>query len=219
MRLRWTRWCVVLGASALAACARDQTTAPLDTARYSISGHVRVSGSVVDEGGVFQATRVLGDADSVEVELLNGDQVVARTTTVDGVYRFSGLRPGGYVARSRVVGDIGDQTGPMVIAVADIASADTIRLVSRGDLRPVANPFVDSTQVFFTISDTMWADVRIRHAAGHTVQTLLSVELLPAQHRIIWHGRNQQGQVMPPGLYWVTFAADLDYRAQLLFKE
>lgn len=219
MRIRWTRGCVVLAVSMLAACARDQPTAPLDDTRYTITGHLRLSGAVVDGNGIFQGTRVLGDADGVAVELLNGGQVVARTTTVDGVYRFSGLRAGGYVARSRVVGDIGDQTAPLVIAVADVASADTLRLGSRGDLRPVPNPFVDTTQVFFIVSDTVYADVHIRDMAGREVRRLLEVELLPAQHRIIWSGRNQQGQLMPPGLYWVTFASALDWRAQLLFKE
>lgn len=220
MRIRWTRWCVVLGVPALAACARNEPTAPIDdTARYSITGHLRISGSLVDAHGVYQGTRVLGDPDGVEVELLNGGQVVDRTTTVDGVYRFSGLRPGGYVARSWVVGDIGDQTRPLVIAVADITSADTLRLGARGDFRPVPNPFVDTTQVFFPVRDTMVVDIRIRDVAGHPVKTLLSLEVLPAEHGVFWNGRNTQGQVMPPGLYWITFAAGLDYRAQLLFKE
>jgi hypothetical protein len=219
MKSGWTRWCMVLGISALAACAREQPTAPLDDSlRYSITGHLRLAGSLGDGNGVFLGTRVLGDADGVGVELLNGTEVVARTTTVAGVYRFSGLPPGGYVARSWVVGDIGDQTRPLVIAVADVASADTLRLGSRGDLRPAPNPFADTAQVFFVLSDTVWVDMRIRDMAGNQIKDLLATELLPAQHRVLWNGRDQQGRVMPAGMYWVTYTSDLDYRAQLLFK-
>lgn len=220
MKIPWTRGCMALGLVTLIACARERPTAPPDESpRYSITGHLRLSGSLVDGNGVFLGTRVLGDADGVGVELLNGDVVVGRTTTVNGVYRFTGLRPGGYVARSRVVGDIGDQTRQLVIAVADVVSADTLRLGSRGDLRPVPNPFPDTTQVFFLVSDTTWVEMRILDATGRELRNLLTLHLLPGQHGIFWNGRNQQGRVMPAGLYWVTYASDLEYRAQLLFKE
>lgn len=216
MRIPWTRWCMVLGISALAACSRDQPTAPR---LYSITGHLRLTGSLVDSNGVFVGHRVLGDADGVAVELLHGSEVVGRTTTVDGLYRFSGLRPGGYVARSRVIGDIGDQTSPLVIAVADVVSADTLRLGSRGDLRPVPNPFVDTTRVYFLAPDTMWVDMSILDVGGNAIMSLLALEVLPAEHAISWNGRDQRGRPVAPSLYWVTYVAGLDVRAQLLFKE
>lgn len=216
MRLLRTRWCIVLGISALAACSRDQPSAPQ---LHSISGHLRLTGYLVDANGAYAGTRVVGNADGVPVELLHGSEVVGRTTTVGGTYHFSGLRPGDYVARSRVVGDIGDQTTRMVIAVSDVSAADTLRLVSRGDLLPVPNPFVDTTQVYFLVSDTMWVDVRVLDVGGHIVQNLLTLEVLPAYHAVFWNGRDQGGRPVTDPLFWVTYVAGSDVRAHLLFKQ
>jgi len=216
MRFQPTRWCIVLSISALAACSRDPPSAPQ---LYSITGHLRLTGFLVNTDGGFAGTRVLGDADGVAVELLHGREVVGRTTTVDGVYRFSGLRPGDYVARSRVIGDIGDQTVPLVIAVSDVSSADTLRLVSRGDLHPVPNPLVDTTQVYFNVPDTMWVDMKIVDVGGNAVQSLLSLEVMPGDQAVFWNGRDQMGRRATGPLYWVTYAAGPDVRAHLLFKQ
>src|SRR5262245_35517970 len=81
----------------VAACSRDQPTAPRV---HSLSGHVKLTGFLVSPSGFFVGTRVLGDADGVAVELQRGTEVVARTVTVAGVYRFAGLAPGAYVART-----------------------------------------------------------------------------------------------------------------------
>jgi hypothetical protein len=207
---------MVLGITALAACSRDQPSAPQ---LHSITGHLRLTGYLVDVNGKFAGTRVLGDADGVPVELLHGSEVVGRTTTVDGIYRFSGLGPGDYVARSRVIGDIGDQTTQMVIAVSDVSAADTLRLVSRGDLIPVPNPFVDTAQVYFGVPDTMWVDVDILDVGGDAIKSLLALEVLPERHAVFWNGRDQGGRPVPGSLFWVTFVAGDDVRAQLLFRQ
>lgn len=216
MRFRPTRWCLMLGLSALAACSRDQPTVPQ---LYSLSGHLKLTGYLVDPDGAYAGTRVLGDADGVTVELLHGSEVVARTTTVDGVYRFSRLRAGDYKARSRVVGDIGDVTNQMVIAHADVFCADTLRLVSRGDLLPVPNPFVDTTQIYFVVPDTMWVDVNILDVGGNLVKNLLALEVMPLRHAVFWYGRDQRGRPVPGSLFWVTYVSGHDVRAHLLFRQ
>lgn len=216
MRLPWVRGGMVLGIAALAACSNDPPTAP---DLHTITGRLKLTGNLVDREGAYAGTKVVGDADGVPVELLHGSAVVARTTTSAGVYRFSGLRPGDYVARSIVVGDIGDQTTPMVIAVSDVTAADTLRLASRGDLTPVPNPLVDTTQVYFVVPDTLSVDVRVLDVGYRAIKDLLNLEVLPARHAVIWNGRDQGGHPMPAGLYWVTYVAGTDVRAHLLFKQ
>ena len=61
MRHPWTRWCMVLGLATLAACARDQPSKPQRL--YSITGHVRLTGFLVDPDGAYAGTRMVGDAD------------------------------------------------------------------------------------------------------------------------------------------------------------
>src|SRR5512145_620368 len=98
MRSSWKCMCVALGCVALAACS-EEPTAP---SSHSLTGKVRLTGYLVNEDGTHGGTRVVDNASGVPVELLHGDKVVGRTTTVDGTYRFSGLAPGDYVARSRI---------------------------------------------------------------------------------------------------------------------
>jgi hypothetical protein len=220
MSLRWTRLCVGLTLLALPACAkRESPAAP--TRLYSITGRVQLSGPVVDTSGVFLGTRVVGDADGVSVDLLHGTQVVGTTTTVDGIYRFTGLRPGDYVARTRVGAVLEDETNPLVIAVIDLTAADTLRLVSHGDLRPVPNPFVDTTQVYFHVADSTFTDIDIYDVSGRPVRNLLSLDVHPppSDQAVYWYGRDIAGHPVTGSLFWVIFVAGPDVRAALLFKD
>lgn len=220
MSLRRAGACAVLGLLALAGCARRSdpvSPQPL----YSITGHVRLTGSLVDAAGVFAGTRVVGDADGVTVELLHGTQVVATTTTVGGVYRFTGLRPGDYVARTSLGGVLEDETNPLIIAVIDITARDTLRLASRGDLRPVPNPFRDTTQVYFHVSDSTFASIDVYDVSGRLVKNLLALDVHPPppDQAVFWYGRDVAGHPVSGSLFWVTYVAGADVRAQLLFKE
>jgi len=209
---------MALGFCVLTACSRDQPSAPRP---YSITGHLHLTGYLVDENGQFAGTRVMGDADGIPVELLHGSELVARTTTVGGIYRFSGLAPGGYVARSRVIGDLYDETNPMTIAISDVEAADTLRLVSRGDLYSYPNPFADGNtmRVSFSVPDTEWVTVRILDLAGNPVSTLLNLLAIPARHTVFWNCKDQRGQPVTGSLFWVTYVSDLEIRAHLLFRE
>jgi hypothetical protein len=220
-RRRWEplvkspRWIVPLCAAALAACAREPPAAPPPT--YTITGQLLLTGSVVDSDARYQGIRVLRP-DGIPVELLHGSQVVARTTTVGGGYRFAGLRPGDYVARSLVINGVGDRTRPLVIAVQDIEAADTLRVVSRGDLFPVPNPMVDTTQVFFSVPDTMVVDVNVQDVWGRRVKNLLTLEVTTRRQGVFWNGLDTQGRPATDSLYWVTLVTAYDTRVHLLFK-
>jgi hypothetical protein len=209
-------WCMVpLSALVIPACSRDQPTAPR---LHALSGHVRLTGYLVDAEGRFAGTRVVGDADGVAVELVYGDQVIARTLSAHGAYRFTGLGPGGYFARARVIGSIGDRTRVVTIAGADITAGDTLRIASLGDIYPVPNPSALSTDFYFVLRDTEYVDVRVIDVAGNLVRSLHADEMWPGQRVVTWGGIDQRGRPAPPGLYWVTLVAGDDYRAQLLFR-
>jgi hypothetical protein len=217
MKVPWTRWCIALSACLLSDCSNDPSTAPRP---YSITGHLHLTGYLVDRNGQFAGTRVMGDADGIPVELLHGSDVVGRTTTVGGIYRFTGLAPGGYVARSRVVGDLYDETNAMTIAVSDVEAADTLRLVSRGDLYSYPNPFADgdTMRISFSVPDTEWVTIRILDLGGNPVRTLLNLLLIPARHSVYWNCRDLSGLPLTGSLFWVTYTSDLEIRAHLLFR-
>jgi hypothetical protein len=199
----------------LPSCSRDQPAAPT---LHSLSGHVRLTGFLVDAGGTFAGTRVVGDADGVRVDLLYGNRVVGSTLTKGGVYRFTGLGPGGYVARTRVVGDVGDDTEILTIANADVSANDTLRVVSVGDIYPVPNPVGSSTGLYFVLPDTEVVAVRILDPAGNVVRNLRVGQMAAGLNLLIWDVNDIAGHPVTGSLYWATLVAGTDVRAQLLFR-
>lgn len=198
----------------LPACS-PEPTAPLF---FKVTGRVTLTGFLTDEQARFAGTRVVGDPDGVLVELVFGDRVAARTTTVDGVYTFTGIRPGGYLVQAPVIGTVGDVTRPVTVASTDLAVADTLRLVSRGDLYPVPNPSPDTTRVYFQVTGSVPVTVRIMDLAGNPVRQLVNAEIEPGLRLAHWDGRDEHGVPATAPIYWVTFASGSDYRAQLLFR-
>lgn len=120
-----------------------------------------------------------------------------------------------------MIGDIYDETNPMTIAVSDVEVADTLRLVSRGDLYSYPNPFADgdTMRVSFSVPDTEWVTVSILDLGGNPVRTLLSLRVIPARHTVIWTGKDQRGRAVTGSLLWVTYVSDLEVRAHLLFRQ
>lgn len=201
----------------LAACGRKPPTQALPGA-YTLSGHVVLKGFLVAPDGTFAGTRVLGDVDGVPVELVAGTRVVDSTVTSGGVYTFTGVRPGGYIVRSLVFDTVGDQTDALNIVDHDLASADTLRLYSFGDLAPVPNPLPAETIIFFSLADTQHVDVRVVDLAGRPVRTILDEQRPPGPNSTIWDGRYPDHTVADDSLYWLTFASGFERRLQLLFR-
>jgi hypothetical protein len=209
---------LAFAAVALAACARDEPAAP---GLYSLTGHVVLTGHLVNHLGQPAGTRVVGDADGVTVELLYGSAVVARATTVDGAYQFSAIGPGAYVVRSRLIAGVEDQTLPLTVTAGNLVAGDTLRLAPRGDLFPWPNPLAAiGTTVYFELPDTQHVEVRVLDLSGQTLRVLLDAELPLGLNGISWDGRDAGGLLAPPGQYWVTLVTPgEDPRAQLLFTK
>ena len=143
---------------------------------------------------------------------------MARTTTLEGIYQFSGLAAGAYVTRSIVNGPIGDKTVPLTIVDSDISVGDTLQLVSAGDLYPVPNPVGAETTVYFVLPDTEQVDIEIMSMAGDTVKTLLHATRPAGLNQVRWDGTDRNRLPSTAPLVWITFTTPPDYRAQLLFR-
>ncbi len=208
---------LLVGALSLAGCSsRDD---PVRPSVHALSGSVVLIGYVTAADGTFLGTRVVADADGVPVALLGATQVVARTTTVRGKYRFEGLRPGTYVARSDIFGPVLDQTTVLTIATYDVVSADTLRLASAGDIFPTPNPLGATGSTYhYEVPDSELVRVRIRDVKGDHVRFLANGWMPAGSITSFWSGRDSLGQVVPGTLFWVTFESGPDQRAQLVFR-
>jgi hypothetical protein len=205
-------WCVVLPAVVLVGACEREPTAP---GFYTLSGHVKLTGYLVTPGGDFAGTKVVGDADGVPVDLLFGKQIVARAKTVDGVYTFHGIAPGGYIART-TMGPLEDETLPLTITHSDLAAGDTLRLVAQGDLLIVPNPFRSHTTIYFYLDDTTRVNLQVTDLSGNPVRQVVDNFTYypdygpdygpPFTSRIAgWDGRDQNGRLVTGSMYWLKF--------------
>jgi len=204
MTLARMSWCAaLLGVLLVGACSK-----PTGPGVHTVTGHVTLIGYLVDDSSKFAGTRVVGDADDVPVELVYGDRVVARTLTVNGAYRFTGIGPGGYRART-AAGPLLDETNTLTIADDDIMAADTLRLVAAGNLFPVPNPMQSDMRVVFYLSDTARVDIRVADLAGLAVRHIVADStILPGTKVAGWDGNDDSGHRVSAGMYWLIFHAE-----------
>jgi hypothetical protein len=203
--------------AALSGCGRDSPTQPKGP--FAITGEVQLTGFLVGADGKFAGTRVVNDADSVQVELRLGATTLGRATTAGGGYRFTGLQPGAYqVVLSTVLGDVVDTTPDLTIVDRDLHAGHTLALKSFGDLYPVPNPSPDAVVVYFEVPDSADTRVRIMDLHGNQVLDLFAARVQGLQ-QVLWTGRDDTNQLVTERMYWITYEAGNDKRAQLLFRD
>ena len=63
------------------------------------------------------------------------------------------------------------------------------------------NPFNPSTTIEFILPETGFVDLVIYNIAGQKVRTLLSGQMIPGVHDIVWNGRDESGRAVSSGVY------------------
>ncbi|WP_457565839.1 FlgD immunoglobulin-like domain containing protein [Caldithrix abyssi] len=63
------------------------------------------------------------------------------------------------------------------------------------------NPFNPQTTIEFSLPQHERVRLEIYNILGQVVRTLVNDELSAGNHRFVWDGRNEQGQVAPSGIY------------------
>jgi hypothetical protein len=69
------------------------------------------------------------------------------------------------------------------------------------------NPSNPVTTISFSLKDRCAVTLRIFDVSGHIVRTLVSEELDPDVHRVIWDGRDQRGTRVSSGIYFYRLEA------------
>jgi hypothetical protein len=82
------------------------------------------------------------------------------------------------------------------------------------------NPFNPETNISFSIGKDAHVTLTIYNIKGEKVKTLIDEQLTASDHSIVWDGTNEQGGVMPSGVYFYRMDAS-DYtsvKKMLLLK-
>jgi hypothetical protein len=68
---------------------------------------------------------------------------------------------------------------------------------------PTPNPLSLSTTISFSVQDLGAVDLGVFNVLGQRVRTLYAGDLVPGEHTRIWDGRDDRGEELPPGIYFV----------------
>jgi len=196
-----------------AACAKDDITNP---GTYTLTGRVRLVGALRNGAGDSTDVQRVENADSVRVYLYQGSTRKDSTGTTSGEYRFGGLSSGAYSVVTVLWGEIGD-TVSIASVTADMA-ADTLVLQSSPTLIGYPNPFQDATAVRFPMPSSSAVEMIARKPSGLTVRSLVQSNLPAGYHQVTWDARDDSGNLVSAGPYWILYRAASDYRCRLMVK-
>jgi len=125
-----------------AACDKDSITKP---DAYTLTGRVRLVGTLRTDTGDSIGVQLVENADSVRVYLYQGSARKDSTRTTSGGYRFGGLSGGPYSVVTVLWGEIGD-TVSIASVTADVV-ADTLVIPSSPTMIGYPNPCLGATVV------------------------------------------------------------------------
>jgi hypothetical protein len=107
-----------------------------------------------------------------------------------------------YSYRLVAIGRTGDRWifGPILVTAGSAAPAFSLRPGH-------PNPFSASTRLQFSLPERVSVTLSIFDAGGRRVRTVDLGERPAGVHSVTWNGRNQSGQPVPAGVYFVSLRA------------
>lgn len=98
-------------------------------------------------------------------------------------------------------------------SLANLGSATNINEeapvgVRHGLQQNYPNPFDQNTTLPYDVAEASYVDLAVYDILGRRVRTLVAGHELPGQHTIAWHGENDAGQPMAPGMYFARLISE-----------
>jgi hypothetical protein len=81
------------------------------------------------------------------------------------------------------------------------------------------NPFNFETIFEFSVSRQAVIEIKVFDILGKEVKILPNTEYAPGQHKVHWNGKNEIGEAVPNGIYFVRMRAITSTGAQVLFEQ
>jgi len=83
---------------------------------------------------------------------------------------------------------------------------------------PAPNPSRGQARVMLDLPRAARVDVAVFDAAGRRVITLLTGEIAPGRHSLIWDGIDARGRRVNSGVYWMRASTDGAQATQRLVR-
>ncbi len=182
----------------------------------SVAGYTSINGTISSgstSAGVSGAMVYAFDA--------SGNLVGYGISGSNGAYTISGIAPGTYTVSTDVVGFTStttqtasptyDASGNPVPSTSNLTvTPDVQTAVHQNTVQPVnytleqnyPNPFNPTTQIAFSIPQSMHVTVTIFNILGQQIATVVDGNMSAGSHVVLWNARNQNGEILPTGVYF-----------------
>ena len=70
------------------------------------------------------------------------------------------------------------------------------------------NPFHGSTKIDYSLSESAHVTIRIFDCSGRMIRNLTDKEVNVGEHSVFWHCRDDNGNDVPPGVYYYSLSID-----------
>lgn len=194
---------VIIGL-AVAGCSDDGTGG-----QHTVSGYVRFATGKTNHVGTYLGTIEVERVDGVPVELVSNGLVVGSTRTSAGRYELTGIYPGRYNIRSRMLPGYVFTTKSFEVNGANVTLTDTLQIGPAGNISAAPNPFWSSTMISFYAftEDTLRLDL---YSANYSyLKTLHRFGGRTGSWGSLWNGSLDDDSEAPDGAYWITLSGNL----------
>lgn len=151
---------------------------------------------------ISPASGSLGGGEQAEIELL---------------FNTEGLEEGTFNCTILVTDNITGETEIPVTLTVDpsVGVAETEGLSNSVSIFP--NPFTHETTIHFNVAGKTGVSLDIYNSRGEIVKTLLSNSPRNAgKHSIRWDGTNQNGMLVPAGIYFYKLSSDKEFTGRMV---
>jgi hypothetical protein len=80
----------------------------------------------------------------------------------------------------------------------------------------IPNPFTPSTSIRYTVTEPTVVDLGVFNVLGQRIRTLFAGDREPGEYREAWDGRDEEGDDMPPGVYYARITQGRETETQPL---
>ena len=97
---------------------------------------------------------------------------------------------------------------PVILTVNnELGSKPSLVPTSYYLMSPYPNPFNPSTKIRFGTAHDTYATIKIFDINGRVVRSILDEKVPPGNHETLWNGRDDGGNNMPSGMYFIRYNA------------
>jgi blue copper oxidase len=91
--------------------------------------------------------------------------------------------------------------------LSSVTATSDVAVANKNELKVFPNPFSNSTNILFTLSQSQKVSLNIFDASGRFVKAFVNLPSNAGEHQLIWNARDENGNAVNAGIYFLKLQA------------